>query len=125
MVTYQEDPKDDAYLWAAAIILLLLFLFNAFRSQAAEKDTIQIPAYTVERIVKRPTTSGKSVKFYVVYNCGESKDLINVNRTTVEYIQMCKQLGIQPSLGLVIKNERAVSIVKINRRYDKKRRDCM
>lgn len=123
MTTIEQRNDNDKWWFAAIITVILMLLFSIVKATAAEKDTIPINYGSVERIVQKQCK--KSIKYYIVYrNMNNSKDLLNTNKTTVDYIELCKECQVEPCLGLVLKNNRAVSIVRINRKYygmDKKR----
>lgn len=91
--------------------------------QTAVYDTVYCDNNCIKKFVKQATTSGKSVKIYAVYvdNRHDISDLIPVNKTTFEYIQICRTNGIQPQLGIKFRNGQINSIVRFKRRYYAKR----
>ena len=56
----------------------------------------------------------KSVRIYAVYNDRQSgiADIIPVSKSVYEYIVLCQDNGIKPSLGLRVRNNQIVSIIR-------------
>lgn len=122
MTTIEQRNDNDKWWFAAIITVILMLLFSIIKATAAEKDTIPINYYDVERVIEKQCK--KSIKYYIIYRAKGSKDLIDTNKSTVDYIKLCAEFNVPPVLGLVLKNNRAVSIVRINQKYngeDKKR----
>lgn len=115
-MTTIEQPNNDKYWWAAIVTLVLVFLFHAFMCRAQRTqvptDTIPLSFNNVKGIRVKQTKS--SEKYYIVYNFGEFADVLPTNRTTVDYISICKDANVKPSLGLIVKNNRFVRIVKLD-----------
>ena len=124
MTTIEENNNNDKWWLAALFVLLLLYVANAFfnplRAQKVVdvKDTIPCQVEGIKKYIEKQTT--KSTKYYAVYNYGEIQEIIYVSKTTKEYIDMCRENGIRPSLGIQLKNGQIMSIVKYKKRYGNK-----
>lgn len=120
-MTTTENNNADKWWLAALLVLLLLFVANAFfnplRAQEAVKDTIPCSIECIKKYIEKQTP--KSVKYYAVYNSDEIQEIIYVSKTTKEYIDMCRENGIKPSLGIQLKNGQIMSIVRYKRHYGK------
>ena len=114
-----EENNNDKWWLAALFVLLLLYVANAFfnplRAQEAVKDTIPCSIDGIKKYIEKQTP--KSVKYYAVYNDGNVQEIIYVSKTTKEYIDMCRENGIRPSLGIQLKNGQIMSIIRYKKRY--------
>ena len=103
----------------ALIIVLCLCTSkcNAQR-QTAHVDTIACHSECINKFTTTTTAKG-TVKVYAVYNCKHNgiSDLIPVSQTVWEYITLCKQNGIKPSLGIRLRNGQISSIIKYKPKY--------
>ena len=123
-MTQQEKNNEDKWWLAALLVLLLLYVANAFfnplRAQKVVdvKDTIPCNTHGIKKVLEKQTP--KSIKYYAVYNDGEIQEIIYMSKTTKEYIDMCRENGIRPSLGIQLKNGQILSIVRYKRRYGNK-----
>ena len=119
-MTKEKNKDNDKYWLAAVFVLLLLYLaafFAPIRAQEVVKDTIPCSVDGIKKYIQKQTP--KSVKYYAVYNDGNIQEIIYVSKTTKEYIDMCRENGIKPSLGIQLKNGQIMSIVKYKRHYGK------
>lgn len=114
--------------WIRLIITLFLIAFTlALHAQKKEAviDTIYCNVSCIEKFVETSSKSGKSTKIYAVYNDkrNEISELIPVSKSVCEYIEMCKQNALTPHLGIRLKNNQIVSIIKYKQRFIKKQYD--
>lgn len=114
--SYQNDNNDKW--WVAAIIVVIaLFMLNAFSARAQKLDTLRINPSCITKVIEKKTP--KSTRYYAVYNDGEKiQDIIPIGKTVLEYVQVCRENQIKPSLGIKLKDGRITSIVKLQRRYE-------
>ena len=127
--TFSKKMKKHPFIsciifWIMVIILAWCTTYKCgAQRQTAVYDTVYCDNNCIKKFVKQATTSGKSVKIYAVYidNRHDISDLIPVNKTTFEYIQICRTNGIQPQLGIKFRNGQINSIVRFKRRYYAKR----
>lgn len=106
-----------------AVIFMLFILastypaaVNAQTKQPAIVDTIECHYACIKRMVEKPTANGKT-KTYAVYDCKHLhiQDIIPVSKTTMDYIALCRENDIVPSLGIRVRNSQITSIVKIKK----------
>ena len=118
----EEKQKLDSGHYIGWIILCMLFSFSILRAcaQQAKIDTVVCKTECIKKIIESKTA--KSVKYFAIYNDykNDISELIPIPKTTLEYINLCKANGIKPALGIKLKNNQIVSIIKYKRRYVKK-----
>lgn len=97
--------------------IIILFAIHIFVTicHAQQIDTIKCDYKYVE-LYNIKTPQGK-IKYYVVYRHPEIQEIIQTSQTVVEYIKLCEQKGIQPSLGLRLKNGRITSVIRLPKKY--------
>lgn len=102
--------------------ILILFCFFALtasaQKQTAQIDTIACHSECISKFTTTTTAKG-TVKVYAVYNCKHNgiSDLIPVSKTVWEYITLCRQNGVKPSLGIRLRNGQISSIIKYKPKY--------
>ena len=102
--------------------ILILFCFFALtasaQKQTAQIDTIACHNECINKFTTTTTAKG-TVKVYAVYNCKHNgvSDLIPVSKTVWEYITLCRQNGVKPSLGIRLRNGQISSIIKYKQKY--------
>ena len=123
MITLYQDPENNNgnKVWAAVFILILLLLACTIKCSAqknAKVDTIHCNPTCVIRYVQIEDSTGK-MRTYAVYKDVKNniQDLIPVSQSVMEYIKLCKQNGIEPTLGIRIRNEQISSLVKYKNKF--------
>lgn len=118
------EKINDKSFWVgvfAIIILLALSVTHchAQTKQSAKIDTIFCNNKAIKKFVEKD--NGKSVRIYAVYDdkCGIS-DIIPVSKTVYEYILVCKENGIEPNLGIKLRNGNISGIIKRKKFYEKR-----
>ena len=122
MITLYQDPENNngKKVWAAVFILLLLMCAircNAQKTQA-KLDTIYCNPTYVAKYVQIEGSTGK-MRTYAVYKDVKNniQDLIPVSQSVVEYIKLCKQNGIEPTLGVRIRNGQISSLIRYKNKF--------
>lgn len=116
-VKLYEDPKHDGMGWVVAVIIIAIMLFVTTKCQAVEQakiDTMICKVECIQKIVEQPAANGKSTKFYAVYNDKKAgfSEIIPISKNVVDYINMCKQFSVTPTLGIKLRNGVISSIVR-------------
>lgn len=117
MITLYQDPENNNgnKVWAAVFILTLLLLMCTIKcsAQKAKVDTIYCNPTCVIRYVQIEGSTGK-MRTYAVYKDVKNniQDLIPVSQSVMEYIKLCRQNGVEPTLGVRIRNGQIASIIK-------------
>ena len=112
---YEEPDHGPSTLIALVVIILLLLLTSKCHAQQkAVIDTMVCKVECIKQIVQQPSSNGKTVKYMAVYidkNIGFS-EIIPVSKSVVDYINVCKQFSVEPTLGIRLRNGVITSIVR-------------
>ena len=112
---YEEPDHGPSTLIALVVIILLLLLTSKCHAQQkAAIDTMVCKVECIKQIVQQPSSNGKTVKYMAVYvdkSVGFS-EIIPVSKSVVDYINMCKQFSVEPTLGIRLRNGVITSIVR-------------
>lgn len=112
-----EKPDDRWPGWVIAIIAIAIMLIISAKCRAADPvrvDTMICKVSCIKKIVEQPTSNGKSTKFYAVYNDAKAgfSEVIPISKSVVDYINMCKQYSVEPTLGIRLRNGVISSIIR-------------
>ena len=112
------------------IVLILLAIFMPTKCSAQDKmpqrapqienkhenneqlKLIPIDASCVKNIFTKVSSSGKTVKYYVIYSLQGEENITTTGKSVIDYIDICNEAGISPRLALKVKNGNIISIVK-------------
>ena len=112
---YEEPDHGPSTLIALVVIILLLLLTSKCHAQQkAAIDTMVCKVECIKQIVQQPSSNGKTVKYMAVYvdkSAGFS-EIISVSKSVVDYINVCKQFSVEPTLGIRLRNGVITSIVR-------------
>ena len=112
---YEEPDHGPSTLIALVVIILLLLLTSKCHAQQkAAIDTMVCKVECIKQIVQQPSSNGKTVKYMAVYidkKIGFS-EIIPVSKSVVDYINVCKQFSVEPTLGIRLRNCVITSIVR-------------
>ena len=105
------------------VLLFIMLIFAALtvgaqRQQTAQVDTMCINSSCITKLIQTTTSTGKP-KVYAVYKDKDIEEIITVSQSVLQYIDLCRQNGINPSLGIRIRNGQLTSLVKYKHRYIK------
>ena len=125
MFVLYNDPDDhhkgDRVWFIVFIIILLLGLAVTCSGQTrripAHVDTVYCNPMYIHKYVQIEGSTGK-VRTYAIYKDTKNniQELIPVSKTVLGYIKLCEQNGIQPSLGIRIRNGQISSIIRYKRK---------
>ena len=127
--TTRQRSLDPGFWIGVLCIIALFFLFHiqgcAQTTTTAKYDTIQCHIESIDEFVTQTSPSGKSTRIYAVYNDKQQdiSEIISVSKSVFEYIQMCKEHHITPSLGIKLKNGVITSIIRYKPKYVLRRRN--
>ena len=112
---YEEPDHGPSTLIALVVIILLLLLTSKCHAQQkAAIDTMVCKVECIKQIIQQPSSNGKTVKYMAVYvdkSVGFS-EIIPVSKSVVDYINVCKQFSVEPTLGIRLRNGVITSIVR-------------
>lgn len=126
MVSKKNDFEDPRFILGLLIALAILF-FSAVRCCAQTKtkariDTMMCHTECIDKYVEATSSTGK-VRYYAVYNDTKNdiSELISVPQSVMNYIKLCEDNKIKPSLGIKLRNGQINSLIKYKPRYIRKR----
>ena len=112
---YEKPDHSPGPLIALVVIIILLLLTSKCHAQQkAAIDTMVCKVECIKQIIQQPSSNGKTVKYMAVYidkNIGFS-EIIPVSKSVVDYINVCKQFSVEPTLGIRLRNGVITSIVR-------------
>ena len=112
---YEKPDHSPGPLIALVVIIILLLLTSKCHAQQkASIDTMVCKVECIKQIVQQPSSNGKTVKYMAVYvdkSAGFS-EIIPVSKSVVDYINVCKQFSVEPTLGIRLRNGVITSIVR-------------
>ena len=111
----KPDKNSPGPLIALVIIIILLIMTSKCHAQQkAAIDTMICKVECIKQIVQQPSSNGKTVKYMAVYidkSAGFS-EIIPISKSVVDYINVCKQFSVEPTLGIRLRNGVITSIVR-------------
>lgn len=126
MVSKKNDLEDPRFILGLLIALAILF-FSAVRCCAQTKtkaqiDTMMCHTECIDKYVEATSSTGK-VRYYAVYNDTKNdiSELISVPQSVMNYIKLCEDNKIKPSLGIKLRNGQINSLIKYKPRYIRKK----
>lgn len=112
---YEKPDHSPGPLIALVVIIILLLLTSKCHAQQkAVIDTMTCKVECIKQIVQQPSSNGKAVKYMAVYidkKIGFS-EIIPISKSVVDYINVCKQFSVEPTLGIRLRNGVITSIVR-------------
>lgn len=118
-----QDPHNDLFPILWIIIASVLLLIGASRCHAQRVDTILCKVNCIQEYV-HVQKNNKAPKVFAVYKDAQNdiSDLIPVSKSVYEYIVQCEAHGIEPHLGIRLKNGQITSIVRYKPTYIRRSR---
>lgn len=108
---------------AFVTMLLLLFAKNVFgqTKTTVKPDTVLCKTECIVKYVQTESKSGK-VKVYAVYKDEKNgiEELIPISQTVLDYVKLCGQNNLKPTLGIKVKNGQIVSLIRYKPKFIKK-----
>lgn len=116
--------KDDGKIlvgWVCVVLIMFCLCLPtkcAAQAKAAQIDTVLCKTECIVKLMSTTTEKGKT-RLYAVYKdpSADIEEIISISKTTMDYINMCKQNGIRPSLGIRLRNGVISSIIRIKPKY--------
>ena len=112
---YEKPDHSPGPIIAIVIVIILLLLTSKCHAQQkAAIDTMTCKVECIKQIVQKPSANGKTVKYMAVYidkKIGFS-EIIPISKSVVDYINVCKQFSVEPTLGIRLRNGVITSIVR-------------
>lgn len=122
-----NNNKIDPGFWIGLLLVLILMSCTMkcqaqTRQQTAQIDTMMCHYSCITKVVQTTTSKG-TAKYYAIYDCKHTgvSDMIPISPSVMEYINLCKTNGIEPSLAIRLRNGIITSIIKYKPKYIRKR----
>lgn len=112
---YEKPDHGPSSLIALVVIIILLLLTSKCHAQQkAAIDTMVCKVECIKQIVQKPSANGKTVKYIAVYidKTAGFSEIIPISKSVVDYINVCKQFSVEPTLGIRLRNGVITSIVR-------------
>lgn len=112
---YEKPDHGPSTLIALVVIIILLLLTSKCHAQQkAAIDTMVCKVECIKQIVQQPSSNGKTVKYMAVYidKTAGFSEIIPISKSVVDYINVCKQFSVEPTLGIRLRNGVITSIVR-------------
>lgn len=119
-----EKPGHNGSEWVIAIVIVVMMLFCTAKCHAADPvrvDTMVCKTECIQKIIQKTSSKG-TVRYYAVYNDPSIKfsEIIPISKTVMDYIEMCKQNSIKPTLGIKLRNGVVSTIIRYKVKFVRK-----
>lgn len=121
---YNNNENDPIWLKIVIVFTIVILLLGfatvncsaqtVMIRQKAVYDTVYCNTENIKKFVEIPNERTGRVKIYAVYKDVQNNinELIPVSQTVYEYISVCKSNGVQPSLGIKLRNRQISSLIR-------------
>ena len=120
---YEKPDHSPGPLIALIVIIILLLLTSKCHAQQkAAIDTMVCKVECIKQIVQQPSSNGKTVKYMAVYvdKSVRFSEIIPISKSVVDYINVCKQFSVEPTLGIRLRNGVITSIIRYKIKFVRK-----
>ena len=119
-----EKPDNHNSGWIIAIIIIMMLLISTAKCHAADPvkiDTMLCKTECIQKIIQQTSTKG-TIRYYAVYNDPSIKfsEIIPISKSVMEYIHLCKQYSIKPTLGIKLRNGVVSGIIRYKIKFVKR-----
>lgn len=119
-----EKPDNHGAGWIIAIIIIMMLLISTAKCHAADPvkiDTMLCKTECIQKIIQQTSPKG-TIRYYAVYNDPSIKfsEIIPISKSVMEYIWLCKQYSIKPTLGIKLRNGVVSGIIRYKIKFVKR-----
>ena len=119
-----EKPDNHNSGWIIAIIIIMMLLISTAKCHAADPvkiDTMLCKTECIQKIIQQTSPKG-TIRYYAVYSDPLIKfsEIIPISKSVMEYIQLCKQYSIKPTLGIKLRNGVVSGIIRYKIKFVKR-----
>ena len=120
----REKPDNHNSGWIIAIIIIMMLLISTAKCHAADPvkiDTMLCKTECIQKIIQQTSPKG-TIRYYAVYNDPSIKfsEIIPISKSVMEYMQLCKQYSIKPTLGIKLRNGVVSGIIRYKIKFVKR-----
>ena len=118
---YNKDNNNNFFENTLMVLFVLVILFGVVTRCSAQRvqqkavyDTVVCDQSCIQKYVQIPNEKTGKVHIYAVYkdDAHGIGELIPVSQSVFEYIQVSKQYGLKPQLGIKLRNGKISGIIK-------------
>ena len=119
-----EKPDNNNSGWIIAIIIIMMLLISTAKCHAADPvkiDTMLCKTECIQKIIQQTSQKG-TIRYYAVYSDPSIKfsEIIPISKSVMEYMQLCKQYSIKPTLGIKLRNGVVSGIIRYKIKFVKR-----
>lgn len=119
-----EKPDGGNSGWIIAIIIIIMLLISTAKCHAADPvkvDTMLCKTECIQKIIQQTSPKG-TIRYYAVYSDPSIRfsEIIPISKSVMEYIQLCKQYSIKPTLGIKLRNGVVSGIIRYKIKFVKR-----
>lgn len=119
-----EKPDNHNSGWIIAIIIIMMLLISTAKCHAADPvkiDTMLCKTECIQKIIQQTSPKG-TIRYYAVYNDPSIKfsEIIPISKSVMEYMKLCKQYSIKPTLGIKLRNGVVSGIIRYKIKFVKR-----
>lgn len=119
-----EKPDGGNSGWIIAIIVIMILLISTAKCHAADPvkvDTMLCKTECIQKIIQQTSPKG-TIRYYAVYSDPSIKfsEIIPISKSVMEYMQLCKQYSIKPTLGIKLRNGVVSGIIRYKIKFVKR-----
>lgn len=119
-----EKPDGGNSGWIIAIVIIIMLLTLTARCHAADPvkvDTMLCKTECIQKIIQQTSPKG-TIRYYAVYSDPSIKfsEIIPISKSVMEYMQLCKQYSIKPTLGIKLRNSVVSGIIRYKIKFVKR-----
>ena len=124
MTNLCEKPDNHNSGWIIAIVIIIMLLISTAKCHAADPvkvDTMLCKTECIQKIIQQTSPKG-TIHYYAVYSDPSIKfsEIIPISKSVMEYIQLCKQYSIKPTLGIKLRNGVVSGIIRYKIKFVKR-----
>lgn len=119
-----EKPDNHNSGWVIAIIIIMMLLISTAKCHAVDQvkvDTMLCKTECIQKIIQQTSPKG-TVRYYAVYSDPSIRfsEIIPISKSVMEYMQLCKQYSIKPTLGIKLRNGVVSGIIRYKIKFVKR-----
>lgn len=119
-----EKPDNNNSGWIIAIIVIMMLLISTAKCHAADPvkvDTMLCKTECIQKIIQQTSAKG-TIRYYAVYSDPSIRfsEIIPISKSVMEYMQLCKQYSIKPTLGIKLRNGVVSGIIRYKIKFVKR-----
>lgn len=113
MKNFEDNEYSNSHIRLVLTIIAIILLLVCTEKCCAQKQTAVYDTVRIEnRCIEKYVQSSDQKKIYAVFNDGRTTQLVSVSKSVYEYVVLCEENKINPSLAIKLKNGKISSLIK-------------